>query len=193
MLYDEGTGTRQNDSLRNTKMTFHLVFFLPSIINFTRQNTKSIAYGNVVVIFLHANTRSSASRTELQAEISINFAYIVYFSIRQRTRKFFFFSPLLKRLSNRLETLVQYGLCRIFGTFLMFILFLPSRSEQIKYRGILGTQKSGINTCSGKIDLNIRILAILKLGQDQVSRGISVLCWNAAPVANVLRRPRTIT
>ena len=29
-------------------------------------------------------------------------------------------------------------------------------------------------------------------GQDQVSGGVSVLCWHVAPVANVLWRPHTI-
>ena len=30
------------------------------------------------------------------------------------------------------------------------------------------------------------------MGQDQVSGGVSVLCWHAAPVANVLWKPHTI-
>ena len=38
----------------------------------------------------------------------------------------------------------------------------------------------------GEIGLNIRTLASPKVGQDQVSGGVSVLCWHAAPVANVL-------
>ena len=47
------------------------------------------------------------------------------------------------------------------------------------------TQKSGNKTSSREIGLNIRTLASPKVGQDQVSRGVSVLCWHAAPVANV--------
>ena len=50
------------------------------------------------------------------------------------------------------------------------------------------TQKSGNKTSSGKIDLNIRTLASPKVGQDQVS-GVNVICWHAAPVANVLWKP----
>ena len=49
------------------------------------------------------------------------------------------------------------------------------------------TQKSGNKTSSGEIGLNIRTLASPKVGQDPVSRGVSVLCWHAAPIANVLR------
>ena len=45
---------------------------------------------------------------------------------------------------------------------------------------------------SGDIGLNIRTLASPKVGQDQVSGGVSVLCWHAAPVANVLWKPLAI-
>ena len=38
-------------------------------------------------------------------------------------------------------------------------------------------------TSSGKNGLNIRTNANQKMGQDQVSGGVSVLCWLAAPVA----------
>ena len=48
------------------------------------------------------------------------------------------------------------------------------------------THKSGNKTSSGKIGLNIRTLTSPKVGQDQVSGGVSVLCWHAAPVANDL-------
>ena len=34
--------------------------------------------------------------------------------------------------------------------------------------------------------LNIWTLVSPKLGQDQVSWGVSVLCWHAAPIANIL-------
>ena len=44
-------------------------------------------------------------------------------------------------------------------------------------------QKSGDKTSSGEICLDIRTHASPKVGQDQVSRGVSVLCWHAAPVA----------
>ena len=48
------------------------------------------------------------------------------------------------------------------------------------------TQKSGNKTGSGDIGLNIRTFASPKVGQDQVSGGVNVLCWHAAPVANLL-------
>ena len=50
-------------------------------------------------------------------------------------------------------------------------------------------QKSGNKTSSGEIGLDIRTHASPKVGQDQVSGGVSVLCWHAAPVANVLWKP----
>ena len=36
-----------------------------------------------------------------------------------------------------------------------------------------------------EIGLDIRTHASPKVGQDEVSGGVSVLCWHAAPVANV--------
>ena len=47
-------------------------------------------------------------------------------------------------------------------------------------------------TSSGEIGLDIRKHASPKVGQDQVSGGVSVLCWHAAPVANVLWKPCTV-
>ena len=38
-------------------------------------------------------------------------------------------------------------------------------------------------TSSGEIGLNIRTFASPKVGQDQVSGGVSVICWHVAPVA----------
>ena len=55
-----------------------------------------------------------------------------------------------------------------------------------KYRGMFEIQKSGDKTSSGQIGLDIRTHASPKVGQDQVSGGVSVLCWHAAPVAYVL-------
>ena len=40
--------------------------------------------------------------------------------------------------------------------------------------------------------LDIRTLASPKVGQDQVSGGVTILCWHAAPVANVLWKPLAI-
>ena len=58
-----------------------------------------------------------------------------------------------------------------------------------KYRGMFEIQKSGDKTSSGEIGLDTRTHASPKVGQDQVSRGVSVLCWHAAPVAYVLWKP----
>ena len=61
-----------------------------------------------------------------------------------------------------------------------------------KYRRIFETQKSGNQTSSGEIRLDIRTHVSPKVGQDQVSGGVSVLCWHAATVSNVLWKPHTI-
>ena len=61
-----------------------------------------------------------------------------------------------------------------------------------KYRGTFEIQKSGDKTSSGEIGLDIRTHASPKVGQDQVSGGVSVLCWHAAPVAYVRWKPCTI-
>ena len=58
-----------------------------------------------------------------------------------------------------------------------------------KYRGVFEIQKSGDKTSSGEIGLDIRTHASPKVGQDQVSGGVSVLCWHAAPVAYVWNFP----
>ena len=61
-----------------------------------------------------------------------------------------------------------------------------------KYREMVEIQKSGDKTSSGEIGLDMRTHASPKVGQDQVSGGLSVLCWHAAPVAYVLWKPCTI-
>ena len=61
-----------------------------------------------------------------------------------------------------------------------------------KYRGVFEIQRSGDKTSSGEIGLDIRTHASPKVGQDQVSGGVSVLCWHNAPVAYVLWKPCTI-
>ena len=49
------------------------------------------------------------------------------------------------------------------------------RKQKQKNRGMFETQKK---TSSRDIGLIIRTLASPKVGQDQVSRGVSVLCWH---------------
>ena len=51
------------------------------------------------------------------------------------------------------------------------------------------TQKSRNKTSQGDIGLNIRTLASPKVGQDQVSGGVSVPCWHATPVADAPWKP----
>ena len=54
------------------------------------------------------------------------------------------------------------------------------------------TLKYGNKTSAGEIGHEIRTDASPKMGQDQVSGGISVLCLHAAPIANVLWKPHKI-
>ena len=49
-------------------------------------------------------------------------------------------------------------------------------------------QKSGDKTSSGEIGLDIRTHASPKVRQEQVSRGISVLCWHDAPVLKTISK-----
>ena len=53
-------------------------------------------------------------------------------------------------------------------------------------------QKSGDKTSSGEIGLDIRTHASPKVGQDQVSGGVSVPCRHATPVADALWKPMYI-
>ena len=53
-------------------------------------------------------------------------------------------------------------------------------------------QKSGDKTSSGEIVLDMRTYASPSVGQDQVSGGVSVLCWHAETIAYVLWKPCTI-
>ena len=55
------------------------------------------------------------------------------------------------------------------------------------------TQKSGNKISSGEFALNVRTLASPKVGKDQVFGGVSVLCWHATPVANILWKPSAIS
>ena len=58
-----------------------------------------------------------------------------------------------------------------------------------KYRGMFEIQKSGDKTSLGEIGLDIRTHASPKVGQDQVSGGVSVPCRHATPVADALWKP----
>ena len=67
-----------------------------------------------------------------------------------------------------------------------------NKDAKEKYRGVFEVQRSGDKTSSGEMGLDIRTRASPKVGQDQVSGGVSVLCWHDAPVAYVLWKPCTI-
>ena len=67
--------------------------------------------------------------------------------------------------------------------------FCKTFKQKQKYRGMFETQKSRNKTNSGDIGLNIRTLASPKVGQDQVSGGVSVPCRHATPVTDALWKP----
>ena len=75
------------------------------------------------------------------------------------------------------------------GQIASFVAYIKQKRST---EGCSKLNKSGNKTSSGEIDLDIRTHASAKVGQDQVSGGVSVLCLHAAPVANVLLKPRTI-
>ena len=52
--------------------------------------------------------------------------------------------------------------------------FWPHLKAKEKYRGVFEIQRSGDKTSSGEIGLDIRTHASPKVGQDQVSGGVSV-------------------
>ena len=60
------------------------------------------------------------------------------------------------------------------------------------YRGMFETQKSGNKTSSEEIGLSIRTHASHKVGQDEVSGGVSLLFWHVTAVANALWKPSAI-
>ena len=60
---------------------------------------------------------------------------------------------------------------------------MPVDKQNRSTEGCSRLKRSVDMTSSGKNGLNIRTNASPKMGQDQVSGGVSVLCWLAAPVA----------
>ena len=92
-------------------------------------------------------------------------------------------------LDNEYIILISWFLKYMYVIFLYIA--LQGKAKE-KYRGMFEIQKSGDKTSSGEIGLDIRTHASPKVRQDQVSGGVSVLCWHAAPVAYVLWKPCTI-
>ena len=75
--------------------------------------------------------------------------------------------------------------CMVMLCFVQALVMIPIQAKQ-KYRGMFETPKSGKRQVQERsIGLNIRTLESPKVDQDQVSGGVSVLCWHAAPVANI--------
>ena len=108
---------------------------------------------------------------------------------------FFLFDTYLTSSSDIVNTLLVYlSVIEEFDSIWMFeaIGLTYCIESKREYRGVFEIQKSGDKTSSGEIGLDIRTHASPKVGQDQVSGGVSVLCWLAAPVAYVLWKPCTI-
>ena len=68
-----------------------------------------------------------------------------------------------------------------FFIFYWHLCFWVTKQKQ-KYRGMFESQQYGNKTSTGEIGLNIRTLASPKVGQDQVSGGVSALCWHEHPL-----------
>ena len=97
-----------------------------------------------------------------------------------------------KLINSKLVLNIKKGFVPKYWKFKFHYLHLTSFEAKEKYRGVFEIQRSRDKTSSGEIGLDIRTHASPKVGQDQVSGGVSVLCWHAAPVANVLWKPCTI-
>ena len=84
-----------------------------------------------------------------------------------------------------------------------FAVLVLNGNQIPKYRLMFETQTSGSKTSSGEIGLNIRIHASpnVGVGKDQVSAGVSVLCWHAfhgnitelGKKSNAVIRSRSVT
>ena len=106
--------------------------------------------------------------------------------IRKHLSYFTCGSPCSERhMTNKLKRNTETSL-------LLYLWVTMQWKAKEKYRGVFEIQKSGDKTSSGEIGLDIRTHASPKVGQDQVSGGVSVLCWHAAPVAYVPWKPCTI-
>ena len=71
-------------------------------------------------------------------------------------------------------------------------MYTPTKMKS-KNRSAKGCSKlKSPEISSAEIGLNIRTLESPILGLDQVSGRVSVLCWHAAPVANILWKPLAI-
>ena len=87
------------------------------------------------------------------------------------------------RSSRFLQELIEYlYVCDVWRE-------INGNKAKEKYRGVFEIQKSGDKTSSGEIGLDIRTHASPKVGQDQVSGGVSVPCRHATPVADALWKP----
>ena len=60
----------------------------------------------------------------------------------------------------------------------------PKRKAKKKYRGMFKIEILETKQVQEKM-----VSALEQIGQDQLSRGVSVLCWLATLVANVLWKP----
>ena len=79
-------------------------------------------------------------------------------------------------------------MCTKFKSYLISVVVRAQKAKE-KYRGVFEIQRSGDKTSSGEIGLDIRTHASPKVGQDQVSGGVSVPCRHATPVADALWKP----
>ena len=118
MFNDERTVIRQNNPLHITKRNTFFFYFLPLMKYSSRQNMNAIAYK------FHWYFLLQATQPVLSAKVSQNDAYF-----RQAHGRFY--PPIFKRLFNRLETFVQYILCRLDNIFC--VLTVPAIKNYIYF------------------------------------------------------------
>ena len=163
-----------------------VLFVLPIPDEYTIKSINKLIYK-----FLW-NSRDRIKRNTVISPINRGGINLVDIETKFKALKASWIPRLLKNTGN---------LCMLFNSILRnngCTFFLSDENEsnmcraKEKYRGVFEIQKSGDKTSSGEIGLDIRTHASPKVGQDQVSGGVSVLCWHAAPVAYVLWKPCTI-
>ena len=81
--------------------------------------------------------------------------------------------PIINRFASTNEPL------RLWNWWKVWSVGKSLKGAKEKYRGVFEIQRSGDKTNSGEIGLDIRTHASPKVGQDQVSGGVSVLCLTA--------------
>ena len=126
-------------------------------------------------------TESNTSASYLDLLLSIGRDGQLRTSLYDKRDDFNFHITNFPFLSSNIPSSPAYGV--FISQLIRYARACSSYEQKQKYRGMFETQKSRNKTSSGDIGLNIRTIASPKVGQDQVSGGVSVPCRHATPVA----------